>query len=266
MFTIERATEPARRAQRWFNIGFRFMRRPVLTLDHVILRSPEPRATLDELSARLGAPVLVAVQEVAGIESGILRTAAVDIEVLGIGAESPPDVEGYGLGFTADATLEECAAALRAAGFPTSAPVRATAAGRAWRALHVHGLLPDPFPVPTTTRPPGVRDRLVGVASEWAGRVPAVARHATRDPGGSMVVVTEYEFDAEKWRAAVGHGPGVLAVEVGTGDFSWTGLSIGPGPLVLDATGPIGVRRIVLEGEGDGFELGSVSFAFEPAG
>ncbi len=81
-----------------------------------------------------------------------------------------------------------------------------------------------------------------------------------------MVVVTEYEFDAEKWRAAVGHGPGVLAVEVGTGDFSWTGLSIGPGPLVLDATGPIGVRRIVLEGEGDGFELGSVSFAFEPAG
>jgi hypothetical protein len=80
-----------------------------------------------------------------------------------------------------------------------------------------------------------------------------------------MVVVTEYEFDADQWRAAVGHRPDVLAVEVGTGNSSWTGLSIGPGPLVLDATGPIGVRRIVLEGEGDGFELGSVSFAFELA-
>lgn len=241
------------------------MRRPVLTLDHVILRSPEPRATLAELSARLGAPVLVAVEEVGGIGSGILRTGFVDIEVLSIGAEPPADVEGYGLGFTSDATLEECATALRAAGFPTSAPVRAAAAGRTWRALHVHGLLPGPFPVPTSTRPPGVRDRLLGVASEWAGRVPAVARHATRDSGGSMVVVTEYEFDAEKWRAAVGYGPDVLAVEVGTGNASWTGLSISPGPLVLDATGPTGVRRIVLEGEGDGFELGSVSFAFELA-
>lgn len=235
---------------------------PSFTLDHVILRSPDPQETLDELSVRLGAPVLVSVHEVAGIESGILRTGSVDIEVLGIGAEPPADVEGYGLGFTSDATLEASAAALRAAGFPTSAPVRATAAGRRWSAIQVHGLLPDPFPVPTTTRPPGLRDRLVGVASEWAGRFPAAARRATRDAGRSMVVVTEYGFDAEEWRAAAGQGPDVLAVEVGTGNSSWAGLSLGPGPLVLDAAGPTGVRRIVLEGDGEGFELGSVSFAY----
>ena len=52
-----------------------------------------------------------------------------------------------------------------------------------------------------------------------------------------MVVVTEYEFDSEKWRAAVGRGPGVLAVEVGIENSTWSGLSISPGPLVLWASG-----------------------------
>ena len=77
-----------------------------------------------------------------------------------------------------------------------------------------------------------------------------------------MVVVTEYGFDVEEWRVAAGQGPDVLAVEVGTGNSRWTGLSLGPGPLVLDAAGPTGVRRIVLEGDGEGFELDSVSFAY----
>ena len=78
-----------------------------------------------------------------------------------------------------------------------------------------------------------------------------------------MVVVTEYEFDAEAWREAAGQGPEVLAVEVGTASFSWGALSLGPGPLVLEPTGPPGVRSIVLEGEGEDFELGSVSFEYE---
>lgn len=239
------------------------MHRPVLTLDHVILRSPEPWATLDELSARIGAPVLAEVQEVSGIESGIVRAGSVDIEVLGIGSEPPTEVVGYGLGFKSDAKLEECAATLRAAGLPTSAPVRATASGRSWRAFQVHGLLPDPFPVPTTTRPPSFRDRLMGAASEWVSRVPAVARYATSDPGDSMVVVTEYEFDAAAWREAAGQGPEVVAVEVGTGAFNWAVLPLSPGPLVLDASGSVGVRRIVLAGSGEGFQLGSTTFAYE---
>jgi hypothetical protein len=239
------------------------MSRVALTLDHVILRSPEPRTTLDELSVRLAAPVLAPVQEVAGIESGIVRTGSLDIEVLGIGAEPPVDIEGYGLGFTSDATLEESAVALRAAGFPTSAPVRTTASGRRWGVIHVSGLLPDPFPMPTSTRAPGVRDRLSGVVSEWlTGRFPELARFATREPGDSMVVVTEYEFDVEAWRAAAGQGPHVLAVEVGIGNSSWGRLPLGPGPLILDPAGPTGVRRIVLEGVGEDFELGSVSFAY----
>jgi len=77
-----------------------------------------------------------------------------------------------------------------------------------------------------------------------------------------MVVVTEYEFDADEWRATAGQGPGVLAVEVGTSNSGWARLSLGSGPLVLDGAEPTGVRRIVLEGEGAGFELGSVSFAY----
>ena len=40
---------------------------------------------------------------------------------------------------------------------------------------------------------------------------PAVAKAATREAGDSMVVVTDYEFDAAAWRAgAAGAGPEVL--------------------------------------------------------
>ena len=169
----------------------------LLALDHVILRSPEPRSTLDDLAARLGAPVLAAVEEVAGLASGIVRAGALDIEVLQIGVETPAAVQGYGLGFTAGAPLADAAAALRAAGYSTSAPVRATASGRTWRAFQVHGLLPDPFPLPTSTRPPGVIDRLSETVGALATRIPALTRRATRNAGSSMVVVTEYAFDAD---------------------------------------------------------------------
>ena len=43
-----------------------------------------------------------------------------------------------------------------------------------------------------------------------------------------MVVVTEYDFDAGAWRAAAGHGPEVLAVEVGTGGYDWSKLPLAP--------------------------------------
>ena len=119
--------------------------------------------------------------------------------------------------------LAEASAELRALGFPTSGAGGATAGGRSWRAVHVHGLLPDPFPVPVTTRPPK-RD---GPArpSAWPAalaKIPAVAQAATRKAGSSMVVVTEYDFDATAWRAPAGHGPEVLAVELGTGGGDWS--------------------------------------------
>jgi hypothetical protein len=222
-----------------------------LTLDHVILRAADPAAALEELARRTGAPVLVPAHEAGAFTSGILR-ASVDVEVLAIGADPPPEVVGYGLGFTADVPLEQASTQLRVAGYKTSPEVVATADGRTWAAVQVHGLLPDPFPVPTFRKAHSTKQRATEMLTLAIARVPPVARALTRRAGSSMVVVTEYRFDAARWRAGAGPAPTVTAVEVGTAGHDWSQLTLAPGPLVLDPEGPPGVRRIVF---GDGAEL-----------
>ena len=238
----------------------------LLRLDHLILRTADPRATLAELAQRLGAPVLEPVQQVSGLASGIVRVGALDLEVLALGASPPARVSGYGLGFVSDVGLGETSAALRERGFATSAAARASVDGRAWRAIQVRGLLPDPFPVPASTRRPGLVDRATETAAKLMITIPGLARAATRNAGGSMVVVTEYDFDAAAWRSAAGHGPDVLVVEVGTGGLDWSRLPLEPGsPLTLRSEGPPGITRIVLEGDADDFDLGDVVFEFSRA-
>jgi hypothetical protein len=217
-----------------------------LTLDHVILRAADPAATLAELAGRTGAPVLVPAHQAGTFTSGILR-ASVDIEVLAIGTEPPPDVVGYGLGFTADVPLEQASTHLRQLGLKTSPEVVATADGRTWAAVQVHGLLPDPFPVPTFRKSHDTRQRATELLTTALTRFPPLTRALTRRAGSSMVVVTEYRFDAAQWRAAAGEGPRVTAVEVGTASHAWSPLPIAPGPLLLDPEGPPGVRRIAFE-------------------
>jgi hypothetical protein len=232
-----------------------------LALDHLIIRAADPAATLAELAQRAGAPVLAEVEEVAGMASGIVRAGSIDIEVLRIGAEPPERPLGYGVGLTADVPLDEAVASVRELGFPTSAPASASAGGRKWRAVQVHGLLPRPLKVPASTKPPGLADRLAGLAA----KVPGAARLATKEPGGSMVVVTEYGFDAAGWRAAAGTGPAALEVHVGAAEHlgDWQRLPLDPdSPLRLKADGPAGVQKVVLEGERDAFGLGDVAFAF----
>jgi hypothetical protein len=229
-------------------------------LDHLIVRAADPAATLAELSRRAGAPVLVQPTDAGGFLSGIVR-ASVDIEVLRIGATPPPRPLGYGLGFAADVPLEEASAELRRLGFPTSAPTGAIANGRRWRAVQIRGLLPDPYPAPASTKPPGLVDRVTEAAAGIALRIPPLARAATRKAGGSMALITEYAFDADAWRAAAGEGPEVLAVDVGTGGNDWSRLPLAEDtPLRLHADGPPGIRRIVLAGLGEPFALGDVSF------
>jgi hypothetical protein len=236
-----------------------------LTLDHLIIRSAEPRETLSELTARAGTPVLAEVEEVGGLASGIVRAGAVDLEVLRIGATPPPREQGYGLGFTADVPLAEASAALRELGLPTSGAVGASASGRSWRAVHVHGLLPDPFPLPVTTRRPKPMDRLSERLAGRMAKIPAVARAATRKAGSSMIVLTEYDFDVAAWRAAAGAGPDVLAVEVGTGGGDWSGLPLAAGPLRLLTDRLPGILRVVLKGDREPFALGDVRFEFSSA-
>jgi hypothetical protein len=236
-----------------------------LTLDHVILRAADPAATLAELASRLAAPVLVPVHEAGAFSSGIVRAGDLDIEVLEIGAAPPLRPHGYGLGFLADVPLAEASAHLRRLGFPTSVPAGATANGREWAAVQVHGLLPDPFPLPASTKRPGLTDRLTAQAAGTLGRIPAIAKAATKNAGSSMIVVTEYRFDQAAWRAAAGEGPDVFSVEVGTGGHDWSRLPVEPGPLLLHANGPAGVRRVTLEGDGQSFSLGDVEFVFSSA-
>jgi hypothetical protein len=238
-----------------------------LTLDHVIIRTADPAAALAEIADRGGLPVLAAVQEVAGMHSGIARAGAIDVELLKIGKDDPPRPQGYGLGFTTDGDLEETSRELRALGFPTSAPARAVADGRAWRAVQVHGLMPDPFPAPTSAKPPGVGDKLSGGLAGVLSKVPAVAKAATRDAGGSMVVVTEYEFDAAAWRAGAGAGPEVLEVHVNTDAHltDWQRVPVAEDMLLrFSDDAPAGITRIVLEGEREAFDVGDVTFEFRP--
>ena len=238
-----------------------------LTLDHVILRAADPAAALADIADRGGLPVLAAVQEVSGMKSGIARAGAIDVEVLQIGKEDPPRPHGYGLGFTSDGDLEEASRELRALGFPTSAPARAVADERAWRAVQVQGLMPDPFPLPTSAKPPGVGDRITGGLAGVLSKVPAVAKVATRDAGGSMVVVTDYEFDAAAWRAGAGSGPDVLEVHVNTDAHltDWQRVPLAEDMLLrFSDDAPAGITRIVLEGEREGFEVGDVTFEFRP--
>jgi hypothetical protein len=238
-----------------------------LTLDHVIIRAADPAAALAELADRGGLPVLAAVQEVSGLHSGIARAGAIDVEVLKIGKEDPPKPQGYGLGFVSDADLEETSRELRALGFPTSAPARAAADDRAWRAVQIHGLMPDPFPVPTSAKPPGVGDKITGGLAGVLSKVPAVAKAATRDAGNSMIVVTDYEFDAAAWRAGAGAGPDVLEVHVNTDTHltDWQRVPLAEDMLLrFSDDAPAGVTRIVFEGEREGFEVGDVTFEFRP--
>ena len=79
--------------------------------------------------------------------------------------------------------LPDASAALRSAGYPTSVAAKATAEGRSWRALQVHGLLPDPFPVPATTSNPGLMARATEAAAGVMTKIPAVAKAATRKSG-----------------------------------------------------------------------------------
>lgn len=236
-----------------------------LTLDHVIIRAADPAAALAELADRGGLPVLAAVQEVSGLHSGIARAGAIDVEVLKIGKEDPPQPQGYGLGLTSDADLEETSRELRALGFPTSAPARAVADGRAWRAVQVHGLMPDPFPAPTSAKPPGVGDKIAGGLAGVLAKVPAVAKAATKDAGGSMVVVTDYEFDAAAWRAGAGQGPDVLEVHVNTGGHltDWQRVPLAEDMLLrFSDDEPAGVTRLVLDGEREAFSVGDVTVEF----
>jgi hypothetical protein len=214
-----------------------------LTLDHVIVRTEDPAGTLRDLSARLHAPVLAGVEEVAGIRSGILR-AGVDIEVVALGKDPPPLPRLYGIGFVADVPIEDAVRELRALGFPCSAPLPGKAGGRRWRAAQVHGLLADPMKLPVSTT--GKGDAAAVVAARVAGRIPLLARLATRDAGRSMVVVTEYGFDAGVWRVKAGDGPAVEAVEV-CGE-AWTRFPVADDRLEADPDGPAAILRVRFAG------------------
>ena len=245
----------------------------MLSLDHIIIRSADPAATLAVLSERGGLPVLAEATQVGGLTSAIARAGAVDIEVVAIGDEPPDRPRGYGLGFVADRPIMEALTDIRAAGIPTSAPISARAGSgsdvRCWRVAQIGDLLPDPFPISMSTRRPGLTDRLAERFGSTLARVPAVARAATRRAGASMVVITEYGFDAVAHRASCSAGPELLEVCVNTGDRldAWTRLPLArSSSLQLDAAEASPLLRVVLRANGGAarkdFECGDVSFRF----
>ena len=85
----------------------------ILTLDHLIIRTADPEATLNELSDQLGAPVLAQVEEVSGLAEW--HPPCRDTRHRGPAhrRRPPAQPQGYGLGFTADVPLADAAAMLR---------------------------------------------------------------------------------------------------------------------------------------------------------
>lgn len=244
-----------------------------LRVDHLILRADDAHAVMVELVGRAGLPVVAPVEAVGGLLSGVVRAGSVDVEVVELGAEPPSRPHGYGIGFVADVGLERAAGALRAAGLATSAPVRGVAGSksrrRTWRAVQVHGLLPDPFPAPVATRRRPRLDRWAEATMGAVVRIPGVARAATRRPGRSMVVLTEYGFDVDEWRSSAGRGPDLTSVEIGCAGRSgaWGRLPLDGGvSLDLDDDGPAGIRRMVFRGDPparDPVRIGDVELVFE---
>ena len=241
-----------------------------ITLDHLILRTADPRQALARLEG-LGLPVLEPVERVGPAESGIVRAGAIDIEALRIGAQAPEQPVGHGLGLTADVGLREIASELRRRGLATSMPIAGSAGTgatrRTWRVIHVHGLLPEPFPAPVSARPPGRGERLLGAAVNAAARLPGIAAAGARRAGRSMVVVTSYDFDAQAWRARAAGGPQAVEVHVGVAghEAAWERLGPIAGPTLCLNASDAGVERIVLRGEGWGPErretVGAVALA-----
>lgn len=246
----------------------------MLTLDHIIIRAADPAATLAVLSERGGFPVLAEPTKVGGLTSAIVRAGAVDIEVLAIGDDPPDSPRGYGLGFVADRPITEALAVLRAAGLPTSVPISASAGSgpdrRRFRAAQVGDLLPDSFPMRMSTRRPGLRDRVSARFGSALGTIPAVARAATRVSGASMVVVTEYGFDADAHRASCPAGPELLHVRVNTANYldAWSRLPLMPFPsLLLDSAESSPLLSVVLASDSEvapeDFRCGDVAFTFQ---
>lgn len=243
-----------------------------LRLDHLIIRAEDPAAVMAELTTRAGMPVLAEVEALGGMSSGIVRAGDLDIEVLRVGREPLLRPHGYGIGLVADVGLDEAIAALRSQGFATSAALPGVAGQSSqrptWRATQVRGLLPDPFPAPATTRPPSRIDATIARIAGALTRIPAVARLASRRAGSSMVVVTEYGFDAGAWRAGAAGGPRVEEVHVRTAGHreAWERLELADSRLQIRDEGPAGIARVVLAADAtatrDDPRVGDVAFAF----
>jgi hypothetical protein len=247
-----------------------------LHLDHLIIRAQDPADTMAELirRARAGASVPSEVEDIGPVESGIIRAGSVDIEALKIGREPPPQAHGYGIGFVADAPLRQAVATLRELGFVDSTPVRGVdgtrTQRRTWRAAQLRGLLPNPFPAPASTRTPGIIDRAIGAGAGALGRIPAVARAATREAGESMVVVTECHFDATARRPEFHADPQVIAGHAGTAGrpAACKRLPLAADtPLHLQDGGPRGINRLLAGRPAAGsraFSIAGVRFEFAP--
>ena len=222
----------------------------MLNLDHVIIRAGDVPATLAEITESAGLPILTEPTEIGGITSAIASAGGIDIEVLSIGETPPLRPQGYGLGFTAQVPLEEAIDMLRRSGIPASAPVRARARAngtvRSWRATQLHRLLPDPFPIRTSLRPYGIPDRAAQTIGSALGKIPSVARGATRNAGESMVVLTEYDFDVDTVRATLAHGPKLMEVHVNAPGCStaWSRMPVDDSLLHLSDATPAGVVRL----------------------
>lgn len=150
------------------------------------------------------------------MRSGLLRCGAgMDIECLQVVSQAE-QVEGYGLGLAAPGwPMDEVVTALRASGIATTAPTSSvTDAGLGWSVIQVAGLLPEPFPVPVSANPLAWWESALAKLGTWVLGWPMLAKYVFSEAGKSMVVITEYQFDAQGKRTKAGKGPECVEIEI----------------------------------------------------
>ncbi len=174
-------------------------------IDHIIIRSPTPQATMEELEEIFGIEACVPVNDSGLFQSGILRLCNLDIEVMGFGSKKDFKPYFYGIVFESENPKWETISKLNERKLKHTLPILIEAGSDktkiSWDITFLKGLLDYPIPAPCAT------GFIVG--NNWLGKSAAritiilmvllifIRKVTSNNMGRSMSFFCHYHFDID---------------------------------------------------------------------